>query len=278
METRLHLDILPQPNNSTCGPTCLHAVYRHWDDELPLARVIREIPELEEGGTLAVLLGSHALARGYEATIYTYDLRVFDPTWFEPRDDSRRLDTPSETGSVPQPVERARATPAARAEWLAERLRAQRAVKPQPKLHQATDAYLEFLRLGGRLKMEDLTGSLIRRYLKRSIPILTGLSATYLYHERREYGPQSIPDDVRGFPAGHFVVLCGYDKVNHTVLVADPLQPNPLSPDDAQYFVPLDRVLSAIMLGSLTYDANLLIIEPAKSPKRASSAHSHRRQ
>ena len=32
----------------------------------------------------------------------------------------------------------------------------------------------------------------------------------------------------RGLPAGHFVVLCGYDKGRRTVHVADPLHTNPL--------------------------------------------------
>ena len=81
---RLELDILRQPDNTTCGPTCLHAVYRFYQDELPLEAVIRETPQLEEGGTLAVLLGRHALSRGYRAMIYTYNLQVFDPTWFLP--------------------------------------------------------------------------------------------------------------------------------------------------------------------------------------------------
>ena len=67
--------------------------------------------------------------------------------------------------------------------------------------------------------MEDLTSELIRRFLKNSTPILTGLSATYLYSAKREFGRDSIPDDVRGSPVGHFVVLCGYDQSNRTVLV-----------------------------------------------------------
>lgn len=68
-------------------------------------------------------------------------------------------------------------------------------------------------------------------------------------------------DDVRGDPSGHFVVLCGYDKDSGTVLVADPLQPNPLS-ESHIYGIAVERVICAILLGILTYDANLLIIEP----------------
>jgi hypothetical protein len=245
MESRLHFDILPQPDSSTCGPTCLHAVYRYHGDEMPLAQVIRETPALEEGGTLAVLLACHALERGYDATIYTYNLQIFDPTWFVPG-----------------------------AQRMADRLRAQMQVKSDPKLHLASEAYLRFLRLGGRLRMEDLSVELFRRYLVRGVPILTGLSATYLYRESREYGPQGTPDDVRGVPQGHFVVLCGYDRVRREVLLADPLMPNPLSPEHL-YEIAIDRVVCAVLLGMITHDANLLVVRPKPSDRGPGRAGEH---
>jgi len=102
---------------------------------------------------------------------------------------------------------------------------------------------------------------LIRKYLNRAIPILTGLSATYLYRSPREFGPHAEYDDIRGEASGHFVVLCGYDQKPKNVLVADPLLPNPVS-DSHQYVININRVICAILLGILTYDANLLIIEP----------------
>ncbi len=237
MESRLHLDILPQPDNVTCGPTCLHAVYRFYGDELPLEQVIRETPQLHEGGTLAVLLGCHALRRGYDVTILTCNLQVFDPTWFRP---------------PLSPLE--------------DRLRAQMAAKDSPKLRVASEGYLELLELGGHIYMEDFTSSLIRRYLKREIPILTGLSATNLYRNSREFGPNCDPDDIRGEPVGHFVVLCGYDTADRSVLIADPFRFNPTGAGHL-YHVPVDHVIRSIMLGILTYDANLLIIQPRKARK-----------
>ena len=94
METRLEFDILPQPDNMTCGPTCLHALYRYYGDELPLETVIEEVESLEGGGTLAVLLACHALRRGYDATIYTYNLKVLDPTTKPKQIDIVPLDGP----------------------------------------------------------------------------------------------------------------------------------------------------------------------------------------
>jgi len=245
METRLTLDIMPQPDDTTCGPTCLQAVYRYYGDHRPLAQVIAETGVLEGGGTLEVLLACHALRHGYRATIYTYNLQIFDPTWF--------------------------ASPVVDIE---DRLARQLAAKKHPKLAVASAAYLDFLRLGGTLRFQDLTAGLIRKYLKQGKPILCGLSATYLYHCAREYGPRADYDDIKGHPSGHFVVLCGYDREQRTVLVADPLRQNPLGA--GQYYdVIIDRLVGAILLGILTYDANLLIIEPNKPSKRGYREHAH---
>ena len=246
METEFQFDILPQPDETTCGPTCLHAVYRYYGYDISLDQVIDECPQLGEGGTLGVLLGCHALRRGFPATIFTYNLQVFDPTWFKP------------------PLGR-----------LSAKLQAQMDAKDAPKLHTATNAYLEFLERGGEIFMEDLTATLIRRYVKRQVPVLTGLSATYLYRDPREIGPPCQPDDVRGSPAGHFVVLCGYDAPTRGVLVADPLMPNPFATGQ-HYVVGVDRVICAILLGILTYDANLLIIEPPRKRRRNDRVHPDR--
>lgn len=248
METKLRVEILPQPDDFTCGPTCLHALYRYFGDHVPLEQVIAEVSMLDSGGTLDVLLANHALKRGYAAKVFTYNVELFDPTWFGP--------------AVVD---------------LRQRLRLQMEHKHNPKLRIATEAYLEFLERGGQIRYEDLTTALIRKYLSREIPILTGLSATYLYGSSREYGEECRPDDVRGKPTGHFVVLCGYDRETRSVLVADPLRKNPLSGTN-QYLVSIDRVICAILLGIVTYDANFLIIEPRLPSRQPRRVDSHRRQ
>jgi len=230
MTTRLHLEISGQPDDTTCGPTCLHAVYEYYGDNISLQQIITEVKSLKGGGTLAVLLGNHALQRGYKATIYTYNLHIFDPTWFLAKGE------------------------------LAEKLKAQAAIKNDEKLSFATQGYLEFLERGGTLLFEDLTIGLIRHFLKKSIPILTGLSSTYLYRAVRENPENNQDDNIAGFPSGHFVVLCGYDKEKREVLVADPYKKNPVS-NDQYYMVSIARLLGAVLLGILTHDANLLIIE-----------------
>lgn len=232
VKVQLDLNMQAQPNGETCGPTCLHALYRFYGDPITLEQVVAEVASLPGGGTLGVILACHALRRGYRARIYSYNLNVFDPTWFGP-------DAPN----------------------VRERLQAQMAAKDDPKLQTATRFYLEYLELGGELRFEDLTKALIRKHLNHSQPILAGLSATYMYRSAREYGPNLDYDDIRGEPLGHFVILSGYDRVRRTVQIADPLLPNPVSLDH-HYEVNMDRVIGAIFLGIVTYDANMVLIQP----------------
>lgn len=242
----LPLEILPQPDDETCGPTCLHAVYRYWGLGVSLADVIASSRSLNHSGigrgTLAVMLGVDALRRGFRASLYTFNLRVFDPTWF----DSHHKANPDR---------------------LQDKLRAQALAKADddPKLGVATESYLEFLRLGGAIQFRDLTSRLISGFIRERQPVLTGLSATYLYRCAREYGPNDDYDDVRGEPTGHFVVLHGYSEKGRRVTIADPLKDNP-GFESQYYAVSMARLVPAIMLGVLTYDANLLVIQPADGP------------
>ena len=139
----LPVEILPQPDDETCGPTCLHAVYRYWGDDIALREVVESVRTLtaQGRGTLALMLGVHSLGRRYKACLYTFN--------------------------------------------------------------------------------------------------------------------------VHGEPAGHFVVLHGYDLRARQVTVADPLADNP-GFDSQRYSASMSRLVPSIMLGVLTYDANLLVIKPGE--------------
>lgn len=225
------LEMLAQPTESTCGPTCLHAIYRHFEREIPLGQLIAEIPEHEEGGTLSVNLALHALRHGFDARTYSYNLRVFDPTWWnlEPAELIDKL-----TRRIPHlTVE---------------------------KLIETHRLYIEFLKEGGRIRFNDLTPAFLHRLLARGTPILTGLSATYLYQTVRER-PDSADDDIAGFPTGHFVVINGFDPESLEVIIADPYMDNPFN-TKGTYRVDVHRFINSVMLGIVTYDANLLILTP----------------
>jgi len=224
--------ILPQPDERTCGPTCLHAIYGLDGLNVDLGALVTEVAQLAEGGTLGVQLANHALGRGYRARIYTYNVQVFDPTWLR--------------GDVD----------------IAHKLEMQARRKPSIKLRRATGLYREFLAAGGELLHSDLTAGFLARLLRYGRPVIAGLSATYLYDCEREL--DDVEDDVAGYPVGHFVLASHLDTDRHTVRVADPLADNPRY-GRPHYDVDIQHLFNSILLGVVTYDANLIELwrEPA---------------
>lgn len=225
-----------QPDDVTCGPTCLRKVYSYYGLELELAQVLGEIDRNEDGGTLAVFLGISALRRGFGARLYSYDLRIFDPSWF----------------SLPMDV-------------LAEKIHRRIPHLSSAKEVRAAQAYLDFLELGGELAFDELTPGLLKRILDRDHPVLAGLSATYLYRWKRERQLEEldelVPDDVRGDPTGHFIVIAGYEQWGRRFSLRDPSAHVPAT-DEGRLVVDAQRLINAILLGDLTYDAVLLEIWP----------------
>ncbi|MBN2738000.1 MAG: hypothetical protein JXR70_13525 [Spirochaetales bacterium] len=231
MKIKLPIEMAAQPDDVTCGPTSLYAVYRFFNYPCTLEQVIKGVKLLKEGGTLAVYLGLDALKKGFKAELYTYNLHIFDPTWMELQ--------PSE---------------------LVVKLRQQLEFKKGKKFKLATEAYIQYLNAGGRICFENLTRKLLVSYFEKGLPILAGLSSTYLYQSMREYsihGPKTHYDDLRGNPTGHFVVLAGINLDD--VYVSDPFHENPYSRDHF-YSMEVEYLINSILLGIMTYDGNMLII------------------
>lgn len=246
--------VTPQPDDVTCGPSCLHSLYCYYNDPLPLEQIIEEVVSLPHGGTLAVYLACHALKRGYEAQIYTYNLQLFDPSWFKER--------------------KSQGAGSDLAQLLESQLQRKRDRKDSSMFAEATQAYLEFLQMGGAVTFQDLTPSLLVRLLKYQGPILTGLSSTYLYESSRELvkpDGSTTYDSIAGEPAGHFVLVSAVDGKRNCVNVADPYHDNP-NFGKSNYQVDIHRLMNSVLLGILTYDANLLMIRPSSS-KQTSVEH-----
>ena len=227
-----------QPDDVTCGPTCLRKVYSFYGLDTTLDDVVASLERNEDGGTLAVFLGISALKRGFRARIYSYDLRIFDPTWF---------------GLAP--------------EALAKKIDARFPYLDDVKRLQAAHAYIRFLEMGGELRFDELTPALLKSIIDREHPVLAGLSATYLYRYSRERWDtltgRPRDDDVRGEPTGHFVVISGYEQWGRRLVVRDPFEHVPNS-DDGRLIVSAERLTNAILLGDVTYDAVLLEVWPAR--------------
>lgn len=238
MKTSLNVSMLPQPDDTSCGPTCLNAIYRYYGLDLPVDELISEIISLDKGGTLGVVLANHALHHGFQVTLFTYNLLIFDPTWFQGKTD------------------------------IEDKLRQRARFTSSGKQRFAIRQYRQFIRSGGLIRFEDMNRKMLTGYLKKGIPILTGLTSTYLYRDARIDPKTNKNDDIRGRVEGHFVVLDGYDKEKRLISIADPYQKNPIS-GTTSYRITIDRAINAILLGVLTYDANFIVIEPRNSPRQA---------
>ncbi len=231
MDVRLDVTMLQQPDDTSCGPTCLHAVYAYYGLTRPLGQIISEIEYLDKGGTLGVVLANHAVQSGFKVSLFTYNLMIFDPTWF--------------TGRVD----------------LADRLKRRAKVTGSRKQRFAIRQYLQFLTNGGTIRFEDMTRRVLTSFLDKGLPIIAGLNSTFLYRSARMNSETMRDDDIGGRVEGHFVVLHGYQRSNRMVGISDPYARNPFT-GQTSYQIGIDRVINAILLGVMTYDANFIIIEP----------------
>jgi peptidase C39-like protein len=233
---KLDLHVSKQPDDESCGITCLQAIYDYYSHPTSLDKLKHEIEHWQTGGTVAVNLARHALTHGFEAEIHSYNIKIFDPSWNDlgPKDLALKLK------------------------------KRQRKIRSK-KQKQVIGFYLDFLRKGGVLKFDDLDEALFTRLFKAHHPIICGLSATYLYQQMRET-PDNQEDDIIGQPVGHFVVVSGWDPQSRTVTIQDPLRKNPLS-DSGTYTLPFTKFSNAVMLGILTYDENLLVIRTKAKTK-----------
>lgn len=240
----IDLEMDSQPDDESCGPTCLHSIYRYYGLDVALEDIISTLERSNSGGTLTPLLGKHALLKGFDAVIYVNNLNIFDPTWFKKSHASSEI--------------------------LMAKLRNQGKFKQSKDFAQASTAYQDFLELGGSIRFKTLDTTTLKEYFDKKIPVITGLSSTYLYRTARECFTsegESYFDDIVGEPCGHFVVLCGYNDKKKLIVVADPYRKNPFTHTN-YYTVSSKRIINAILLGVFTYDANLLIIKPKEEEQK----------
>lgn len=229
-----NIPLHPQPTDTTCGPTCLHGIYQHQGLGMPLEEVIRRIRYNKGGGTLGVNLAIHALKNGFDAKIITHNLNVFDPTWFRLNRDQ-----------------------------MVVKLFKQSRKKRNTKIIESSERYLELLSLGGEIGYEELSPINLYRLLENHGPVICGLSATYLYWSKRERNKPIVYDDVKGYPQGHFVILSGMKGDLSEVEITDPLKNNPLKKGQ-QYNMGTQHFINSILIGVITYDANIIILTRKK--------------
>jgi len=226
---KLDLSVSKQPDDESCGITCLQAIYDYYDHPTTLEKLKHEVDHWRTGGTLAVNLARHALNHGFRAEIYTFNITIFDPTW-------KKLETKD----------------------LLAKLKLRQSKIRSKRQKKVIGYYKDFLKKGGTIRFDDLSEELLNRLFRHHKPIICGLSATYLYQNMRETSDNE-ENDIVGQPVGHFVVVSGWDPASRSVTIKDPFIKNPIS-DTGTYKLPFTKFANAVMLGILTYDENLLVI------------------
>ncbi len=224
------IKIQAQPTDTTCGPTCLDGIYNYLNMQIPIKKTIAEVRYLDTGGTMGEALGINALENGLKSTIYTHNLHVFDPTWFK--------------------LSKAN---------LIKKLKRQCNAPKTLKIRKSSKLYIDYLKLGGKVKFSILDREFLHKLLVERGPLIVGLSATYLYRCERERNDDNEYDDIHGSPQGHFVILAGMSKKGTQVEVYDPMGDNPLS-KTSRYKVDTTLFINAILIGAITYDADVIVI------------------
>ncbi len=240
-----------QPDDVSCGPTCLAQVLAWYGDLRSISELTARLRRNPDGGTMAVHLGQLALELGYRARIYPFGVRVFDPTWWE-------LD------------------PAA----LRARLVARQERQEDPTERVLLGFWTRFLESGGQVRFGEPSASMLVGVLRKDRPLICGLNATWLYRESREDPWTNQPDDIGGAQVGHFVTLVGYTGAGLHIHVNDPSDAAPFAAGgdhgdlrNGRYPLPADRLLHAILLGDSTRDAMVLEIWPSSPVPKHRGGH-----
>lgn len=217
----------------TCGPSALQQILAYYGVKKSLNEILKNF-KMYEYGTWDFDLLSYVLRLGFKAEITTYNLDIFDPTWFKL---SRKK--------------------------LIKKLKS-RLKYAKPFHKQGIRSCIRFLELGGRIRFKIITEKIIKDYLRKKIPVIACFCFTALWKCKRAYskktkkGYKSISNDIRGVPEGHFIVISGYAK--DKFFVTDPSYNIPVS-KTGKYSVPIKDLIAYILMKDY---GNICVIKPKK--------------
>ena len=213
----------------TCGPSSLQQVFAYYGIKKSINQLLKEI-KLYKKGTFDGQLGLCALENGFKAIIIDYNLHAYDPTWF-------KLSKKALIKKLKQSLKHRKGEYKTKVQWL-----------------------IKYFEAGGNIKFEIVTPELIKSYLKKKIPVIVCLMMTSLYKEKRRItikqkkGRRSIKSDLKGKPAGHYLVVSGYD--GDKLFVTDPYYNIPYS-KKGEYKISSKELIASILM----WNGSLLIIE-----------------
>lgn len=188
-------------------------------------------------GGLNQYVGSWALQNGFSVELHTSEFELLDLSWRELRREELIV-------RIKRVKDSSRVVPALGDEGTRLRL----------------DAFLEFLELGGDLRVHPyLSSALIDSLLARA-PLLASVAYSTLYGIGRTRSTglrESVPDDVQGTVCTHAVVVVG-TTANDEYLISDPYRSvEPLA-------IAKEQFVAALAAAQYCCESALLVLEPER--------------
>ena len=141
-----------QSDDISCGLWCLKMVLDYYDYSQSFDTFREICPPFFDFGLYDSQLGKTALEMGFDATIYTYNYRIFHPIW-------NRLHLSELIG----------------------KLVIKQACAMTPHQALAAKHYIEYLQKGGELLFYPLSKELVLAHLDQGIPLIAALDMSFLY-------------------------------------------------------------------------------------------------
>ena len=199
--------------SGTCGPTSIQQILEYYGIETSLKDIMNGMFLFDRGGTSSDgAMGDYLLKQGFKVKIYTFDTKMFDPSWFK----------------------------LSRKELLKKLQKSYNISRGYKKYNY--NGFINFLKHGGKIEFKAITLNEIKNYLKKIYPIMVGVDDSLLYGVKRSR-KTFYDDDIRGKVWGHEVVVAGFKK--NKLFVVDPFPRNTFS-KKGKYFVDAEKLLANI--------------------------------
>jgi Peptidase_C39 like family len=224
-----------QPTNSSCSPTALSILLSHYDMDLTVDDISKQVPQVknedgEDSGTINQQLATYAISLGFSVSLYTFDCQIIDMSW--------------QDLSISEIIDRLEA---AKGGWIVPSLGKQWS-------EAYRQSYIDYLKAGGRLIIQPAVTTQLMYKLLEDGPILPCLCSNTLYGKgksRSEDSTSSVLDDVNGRAFNHSVVVYGVDEQGN-FLIADPWY------EPGLHTIEPERMVAAISTAQIECD-NLIL-------------------
>lgn len=211
----LKIKQIEQKTYYSCVPACLEQVLGYYKVKVDQKEILATL-KMPEYGMSIPSAGSYLIESGFNPSIITNDIIIFDRSWL-------RLN----------PAE------------LIKKINKRR--KYLDAYHRSlVDDYVKYLKADGNIGFQILNANTIEKFLSKDIPIIAELASNFLYNKSKSTKAGAFDDSIKGDIDGHAVVIAGFDKVKKKFKLIDTDgRKNPYSKKGI-YWVDSDLLLASI--------------------------------